>query len=282
MQARKLYRKFPEPAFPISLRTPVRSTPLLSYNNLHKHNCIELFFILEGEYAVTHNGTEYAAKQGDLCIFLPGHSHCVRAVADTSVYRVLYFLPEAICMNEDHFFQQQFGEPLRMGILSAPYRISGEELNPRLFSALGQLDEKSDNISVFRFLMGLCLDLLPHCAQNGAGTGVNSVHPLVNLCLVYMRQNLNKKITLAELAAHVHLNPNYLNSLFKKETGETIFTRLNYMRIRKARKLLEQTRLPVSQVAEQTGFASTDFFTRKFKVYTGMSPSKYRKQLEQK
>lgn len=282
MQTHRVYRHFPNPSFPVLIMKPTPALVRPFPSNLHNHNCIELLFVLEGELAVVYNGTEFRAKKDELCVFLPGQSHYARAVTDSSVYRSVFFLPAAICMADDHFFQQSFVEPLRMGTLTVPFHFSGEKLNPWIFSTLRQLNRDSGQASIFRFLMVLCLELLPYCAQADTGMDTTAIHPVVKSCLVYMRMNLEKRISLAELAAHVHLHPNYLSRLYKQETGNTIFTQLNRLRIVKARKLLEESRLSISQIAEQTGFSSADLFFRKYKAYYGVSPSEYRRQLKRK
>ena len=91
MQTHKVYRHFPTPSFPVLIMKPSSSNVRPFPSNLHSHNCVELLFILEGEFAAVHKDTEYHVKKGDLCVFLPGQSHHARAVADSSVYRSVFF-----------------------------------------------------------------------------------------------------------------------------------------------------------------------------------------------
>ncbi|HAX72476.1 MAG TPA: AraC family transcriptional regulator, partial [Firmicutes bacterium] len=65
---------------------------------------------------------------------------------------------------------------------------------------------------------------------------------------------------------------------FKRNTGMTFVTFLNYYRINKARWLLMNENLPVSEVAFEAGFQSTKTFYRLFKQETQMSPLQYQKQ----
>lgn len=84
--------------------------------------------------------------------------------------------------------------------------------------------------------------------------------------------------TLQTVAAHVHVTPNYLSHLFKKETGEGFSQYVSKLRIEKAKLLLQNTRQSMAAIAEQTGFDNSSYFTTVFKQLTGLSPRAYRKQ----
>ncbi|WP_276358122.1 response regulator transcription factor [Cohnella caldifontis] len=95
--------------------------------------------------------------------------------------------------------------------------------------------------------------------------------------LAYMEANFRSDLSLDHLADRMDLHPNYISSLFKKETGDTFVNYLNGLRIREARKLLRaQRHLPVSAVGQQVGYENKHYFTKVFKKYTGVTPSEYR------
>ena len=66
--------------------------------------------------------------------------------------------------------------------------------------------------------------------------------------------------------------------LFKEYTGQTVVAYLTRYRIEAAAELLLREDLPVSQIAELTGFRSESLFYQKFKEFTGMTPKAYQKQ----
>ncbi|MBW5445265.1 response regulator [Cohnella sp. CFH 77786] len=95
--------------------------------------------------------------------------------------------------------------------------------------------------------------------------------------LAYMEANYNSVLSLDHLADKMDLHPNYISSLFKKETGDTFVHYLNALRIREARKLLRaQRHLLVSAIGQQVGYENKHYFTKVFKKYTGVTPSEYR------
>ncbi|MFC5404280.1 response regulator transcription factor [Cohnella soli] len=94
----------------------------------------------------------------------------------------------------------------------------------------------------------------------------------------YIEDNYKRELTLAELAEIVQVSPNYLSSLFKKETGINYADYLLQYRIDRAKELLLGTFSKTYEIAEQTGFANQSYFSRAFKKLTGMGPKEYRRE----
>ena len=87
----------------------------------------------------------------------------------------------------------------------------------------------------------------------------------------------NLKISLNLLAEEFHLSPQYISQLFKSEIGVNFLTYLTNLRMERAKKLLLSTALPVSEVAEQSGYGDYRVFTKAFKKSEGVTPSQYRR-----
>ena len=87
----------------------------------------------------------------------------------------------------------------------------------------------------------------------------------------------NLKISLNLLAEEFHLSPQYISQLFKNEIGVNFLTYLTSLRMERAKKLLLSTALPMSEVAEQSGYGDYRVFTKAFKKSEGITPSQYRR-----
>ncbi|WP_312894782.1 response regulator transcription factor [Paenibacillus eucommiae] len=94
----------------------------------------------------------------------------------------------------------------------------------------------------------------------------------------YIDEHYAEELTLHELADAVQVSPNYLSSLFKKETGINFADYLLQHRIEKAKELLLGTFCKTYEVAEQTGFANQSYFSRAFKKITGVGPKEFRRK----
>ncbi|MBO4887292.1 MAG: helix-turn-helix domain-containing protein [Firmicutes bacterium] len=98
----------------------------------------------------------------------------------------------------------------------------------------------------------------------------------VRECMDYIALHPDRKPTVAELATMVGHAPNYLTSKFKAETGKTIGEYILSQQMEYAKTLLKSTNRPVQEIAEQLGFATQSHFGKRFREYTGCSPSEYR------
>lgn len=95
--------------------------------------------------------------------------------------------------------------------------------------------------------------------------------------LTYIQIHFRKDLSLDDLAERMNLHPNYISSLFKKETGHTFINYLNMLRIQTAQELLmSNSELSVSAIGQQVGYDSKHYFSKVFKKYTGTTPGAYR------
>lgn len=83
-------------------------------------------------------------------------------------------------------------------------------------------------------------------------------------------------ICLESVAELFKKSPPYLSKLFKEETGENFSDYITRLRMEKAKELLKDVTVKAYEVGEMVGYADISHFSRKFKSYTGMSPSQFR------
>lgn len=93
----------------------------------------------------------------------------------------------------------------------------------------------------------------------------------------YLEENFDSDITVAQVAEAVNLSEGYLQRLYKKEKGISLMDKVLWMRIEKAKLLLENSTLPVIDVAVAAGFNSRQHFSSTFTRMVGCSPAAWRK-----
>jgi YesN/AraC family two-component response regulator len=103
----------------------------------------------------------------------------------------------------------------------------------------------------------------------------------VERVIQFVRSAMPGEVTLAEAAAHVHLNASYLSHLFKQQTGRNFVDFVLEQRMEAAKRLLADTALRVSEIAQRLGYSDIAYFSNTFKKWTGLTPSEYRKQAAQ-
>ncbi|WNS46430.1 response regulator [Paenibacillus sp. MMS20-IR301] len=101
---------------------------------------------------------------------------------------------------------------------------------------------------------------------------------LIDEIMNYVEENLEKKITLKEVAAHFDFTPNYLGFLFKEESGLPFSEYVNERKTSRVFELLSDPTLKIYEIAERMGYKNIIYFNRQFKQITGMTPGEYRKK----
>jgi Response regulator containing CheY-like receiver domain and AraC-type DNA-binding domain len=96
--------------------------------------------------------------------------------------------------------------------------------------------------------------------------------------LQYINLNYSKRLKLESLAQLFGYNSSYLGKIFQKNIGFSFKVYMDRIRIAHAKKFLQNKSLKVYQIAELVGFSDVDYFNKKFKNYSGVTPTQYRKE----
>lgn len=102
------------------------------------------------------------------------------------------------------------------------------------------------------------------------------VQQAIREAMDYITMNCHKQMDPAMVAQHLHYNPDYFASLFRKQTGVTITQFLNKMRIELAKRLMVNENVSIKEAAYSSGFQDEKYFMRIFKRHEGMTPLAYK------
>ncbi len=157
--------------------------------------------------------------------------------------------------------------------------LSYEEIRLPAHSELPELkkllESKSDS-QLERTLQELIGRMLEQ--PDGTADDVSSV---IRTVQGYVVQHCADDLSLEQLAGLVYLSPSYLSRLFKRETGETLSSYIQGVRIEQAKSLLRATSLKTYEIAERIGIPDPVYFSRIFKKVTGCKPKDYRRQIRE-
>lgn len=109
-------------------------------------------------------------------------------------------------------------------------------------------------------------------------TGKGSQNRYLTQAIRCMYRNLDRGLTLDELAAEVGLSKSYLHQIFVAHTGRAPLEFFTRLKVEEACKLLKATDLTVGEIARRVGCADPYYFSRLFKKAVGVSPKAYRDQ----
>jgi AraC-like DNA-binding protein len=132
---------------------------------------------------------------------------------------------------------------------------------------------------VSTLVKAIWLRMAEHWAQQGPDEAEKQqISTRMEQMTEFLRERFRDPITRQDIARRFGLTPEYVNALFKKELGITPAVFLNRHRIRRATVLLKKPGWSVKQVSEAVGFSDQFYFSKIFKRYTSISPSRFYSQ----
>ena len=98
----------------------------------------------------------------------------------------------------------------------------------------------------------------------------------VEIIMAYIAEHLENELRREELAEAVHLNPDYMARLFKKETGMNLKDYIIQQKMQEAQSLLCTTNLPISLIAAKVGYTNFGHFSTSYKKFYHKTPQEER------
>lgn len=255
----------------------------------------ELLYLKEGNVQITVENRQFDAEQGDIFIFRPHQRHLIRCMNNTPViqphvhfdlqYRddyqdvyVPYVTDEQIPKEDWRLFREDILPALYPNI---PPRIHPK--NTKLFEEyLFDLIHEYENPSMFtqvrqQWLFLRLFDLyLSEVGYSLHTEGSSHIESIAARIKIYLENHCSESLKLDELTGIIHIDKSYLIRIFKQIYGITPLAYHQQIRIQRARSMLVNTNLSITQISENTGFSSIHDFDRVFRKIDGSSPSSYR------
>ena len=94
----------------------------------------------------------------------------------------------------------------------------------------------------------------------------------------YIQQNYTGTISLKEFGEQFHLSEKYISRYFKEHFHITLSQYVTYLRLEHAKQLLQDTDIPITEIALQSGYQNVSYFYRIFKRKNNCMPNEYRKR----
>ena len=239
----------------------------------------EIHFMEKGKGRFYVGGREYPVVKGDMIILhsMEGNSF----IPDESPFRIIFttFKIKA-CKNIEKAGRLKSLLGCDNLIKLTNYQ-NAQELLHRMHK---EMLFKSESYMVrLKLLLGMLVASMSdqYTGSNSTeGMGFNAnrnANELINRVTIYLQENYGTDITLADLGRFVNLHPRYLCTLFRQIRGKTVSEFLREIRLEKAKRLLLYTSLSMTEIALETGFNSSQYFSRIFSQQEGIDPRTFRR-----
>lgn len=250
----------------------------------HWHPEIEITYVQKGTMCYKVNHMVYHLKEGDIVFNNSGalHSGTMENQEDCA-YIPVTFDPRLIYGFFQSTINSKYVDPVIQDSMlpaicidqSEPWHKPFREYLLRIID----LDEKKPDF--YELDITICLQsmwrlLLEHITYEPQASRENSLeYDRIKKILSYIEENYQNKITLNDIAGHIHLCESECTRLFKRHMNTTLFAFLQEYRIERSLEFLQADQ-PVSAVADKAGFSDPNYYSKVFAKIKGCSPREYR------
>lgn len=245
----------------------------------HWHDEYELIHVQEGTLYVNINGKPLTLHKHDTALVNSGFLHSAEP-QNGCMY-------ECIVFDLEFFLKQRSSSPeipselLENKICIADFFSSEDEDFLKIFSRISDIlvsrppgHTLLTEGAVLSFV-GLLIYKNKFTASPQRGILKSKKSDELKTILNYIAMNYSNPVTLEELSAQVHMNPNYFCRFFKEMTGKTPVTYLNYYRVECACEKMCVSNDKIINIALDCGFGDVNYFIKVFKKYKGCTPLQY-------
>jgi AraC-like DNA-binding protein len=246
---------------------------------LHWHEFYEIEFIISGKSSHNLNGHSGCMEKGSLFLLTPADFHEVIPEKGTALELInIKFSDE---MLTDQLRGMLFNEKSEYLV-----HLDGKAFVDMEHECLRLLEEfngtrPGKHLVIRGALERILVDIYRSSAGSlslQSGDYQACRQDSIRLALIYVQHHFREPIKLEDIAARIHLSPNYFSECFHKIVGIPLQTYLQGLRINFAKSLLQISQLPVTEICFVSGFNSLPHFVRTFKKTFGMPPSSFRKK----
>jgi AraC-like DNA-binding protein len=271
--------------FPVAVYHYVMSDCVMGYINWHWHEEIQLNLVTHGAVRFFADGQQVLVKEGDGFFINSGRLHMARPEADPdSSYLCLDFHPRLMSSFSGSIFEEKYVKPYLAGDglnhrkLSS--RSSEQEAVLRQLETIDRLYRSAEfgyELKIAAQIAELWLRLISLSGEAAAPTPLRS-HDTAQEIIRFLRQHYQEDLTLNDVGRAVGFSASECCRLFKRVTGDTILNYLKSYRLTRSIELLEETELPVSRIALESGFNGASYYIESFKKELRQTPLQYRRE----
>lgn len=250
------------------------------------HDFWELVYIDKGSVAICRDNEEIVLQQGEVVFHRPNEFHSIRSLDSAPNFFVISFASSSPAMA--HF--ERYRAPLerrQKTFLSSIIKEAEETyVIPKNDPDLRRLHRRPNaplggEQLIKSYLEQLLIALLRSMESSDAPElphWATEEQPLVAALKDYLTSRAEETVRVEDVCRAFGYSKSFLSRLFREHTGETLAAFATAKKLERAKELLRQDGLNVSQVSARLSFESPQYFARAFKRQYGMTPTEFKKR----
>lgn len=250
-----------------------------SMKNLWTNEHPELFYVIKNGSRTEIGGKTYDISPGDIILIPPGvpHRGFVKPDNADGVFQIMIIFSwkaSDYLLGKVHFDS----------LLKIPPNKKKNIVDIMTSMRMEQSGrDEMENLMLRSKLHAVLIEILNYVEEINGNTQYlsgNKSDKFIGNAKKFMDDHYTETIALKDISDELCISPYYLSHLFRKECGFTVFSYLAELRLNKAKELIEDGRMTISEVASTVGYNNKSYFTQAFRNYFGMNPSAHLKNLK--
>lgn len=242
----------------------------------HHHTMYEIHMVFRGKQVYEIGGKQYKVHENEFIIISP---LCKHQSIDLSDRTLKYSFTFSVDKTVEGGWIEGFDAAFYFGSLPNAVMeniayIVAEKEKQKLFSSLLIENRALESILLLFRASGL--------HESPAEKAVSDQDDRLAVAKQYINDNIELKLSVADIAAYCHLSQKQITRLFLKYDGISPSQYINKNRIAAIEKLIVENELTLKEISEKMNFNNEYYFNTYFKKYCGMSPGAYKKMHAQK
>lgn len=254
---------------------------------VHTHDFSELVIVTSGKATHFIGSQEYTVKEGDAFVINGAIQHGYKNVEELQLYNIP-FISDKVFVNNNELKKMAGFQAL---FVLEPYYRKEHEFESRLAlpplklkyarELLGLMENefKEEKEGFVQAVHGLFIALVTFLSREYISLKNKASERMISFAetVAYMEVNYLRQPGLHELADMAYFSPRHFVRVFKQNYQQTPNDYLLNLRIKHACTLLRDKSRSIGQIAEESGFSDSNYFSRIFRKKTGAAPSEFRR-----
>ncbi|MBB1200204.1 AraC family transcriptional regulator [Enterobacteriaceae bacterium 89] len=231
--------------------------------------------VLRGEYGNKLDEAQHTIAQGEM-LFIPARAANLPLFTRPAMVLSMVFAPAWTGMA---FYDSRNGStPAPMRKIEIPHQQRGE--GEAMLTALTLLSRSPQDQAIIQPLTLSLLHLYRKSVMTTAEATLSRPQFLYQSICNWLQENYAQPLTRENVAAFFNITPNHLSRLFSQHGTMSFVDYLRWVRMTRARMILQKYQLSIGDVALRCGYPDGDYFSRLFRRQFGLTPGEYRSRFQ--